>query len=219
MGNLKKYFSVVLAFGFATLSSVSIYQYLKSRESLSIATVETTQPVVIAKRDITPGARLTAEDMAVQNWPKQITGGQYFTNPKQLIGRTLRTSVITDEPLTSSKLMQEGENFASLIPSDMRGVTITIRRSEALTKLLERGSVVDVIALLEEGKDNITPKVIAQAVRVLAINDRGSLLNPEKGAKQMEVTLMVTPKDAQWIVMAMNKGILELVLRNERKEL
>ena len=86
-----------------------------------------------------------------------------------------------------------------------------------MAKLLERGSVVDVIALFDDGKNTPTTKVIAQAVRVLAIHDRGDLLNQERGAKQMEVTLMVTPRDAEWIVMAMNKGVVELALRNERR--
>ena len=215
-GNARRYLPVVLAFVFATLSSVSVYQYLNGRERVSVAKVDPTIPVVVAKRDMTPGVRLTAEDLSVQNWPKEIMSERYFRSPKELVGRTLRTSVISEEPLTASKLMQEGENFASLIPPDMRGVTITVRRSEALTKLLERGSVVDVIALFDDGKNTPAPKVIAQAVRVLAIHDHADLLSTERGPRQMEVTLMVSPRDAEWIVMAMNKGVVELVLRNER---
>ena len=217
MVHVKKYLSVIVAFVFATLSSVSVYHYLSSREQVSLAKVDPTISVVVAKHDLGPGIRLTAEDLTIQNWPKESTSGQYFRNPKELTGRTLRTSVLAEEPLTDSKLIEEGENFSSLIPPDMRGVTISVRKSEAMAKLLERGSVVDVIALLENGENNPTTKVIAQAVRVLAINDRGDLLNPEHGAKQMEVTLMVTPRDAEWIVMAMNKGIVELALRNERR--
>ena len=216
MVHVKKYLSVIVAFVFATLSSVSVYQYLNSREQVSLAKVDPAIPVVVAKRDLGSGVRLTAEDLATQNWPRESAAGQYFRSPRELVGRTLRTSVLAEEPLMDSKLISEGENFSSLIPPDMRGVTITVRKSEAMAKLLERGSLVDVIALLDDGKNNPVTKVIAQAVRVLALNNHGDLLNPEKGPRQMEVTLMVTPRDAEWIVMAMNKGVVELVLRNER---
>ena len=111
--------------------------------------------------------------------------------------------------------MREGENFTSFIPSHMRGVTISVRKSYTLAKLLESGSLVDVIAMFDDGKVTPKTKVIAQAVRVLAIHDRGAL-NPDRASQEMEVTLMVTPQDAEWIVMAINKGVVELVVRNER---
>ena len=161
------------------------------------------------------GMRLTEDDLVLQDWPKSIVPDQSFRSVRNLVGRTLQTSVITKEPITNSKLLREGESLSTLIPPGMRGITVEIRKSNTLAKILERGSIVDVIAMFENGNAPPTTKVIAQAVRVLAVHDRANALNPKSDTKYMEVTLLVTLRDAQWLVIAMNKGVIQLVMRNE----
>lgn len=222
MNLLKRHIPFLVACIFAVFSTVGVYQYLKGREreNIVLAKPDATIAVVVAKHGLGMGMKLTADDITAQQWPKDIVTGDYFQNPKQVIGRTLRSSVIVDEPLTAGKLLEEGENISSLIPQDMRAITVSIRKSLTLARVLERGSVVDVIAIL--GKDDATmnSKVIAQAVRVLAVDD-GSAFSVGKDSKGtdssfMEVMLLVTPRDADWIVYARNQGIIDLVVRNGR---
>lgn len=209
---------MALALFFATLASTAVYQTLHSHsQGHALAKAESTIPVVVAKRDLAVGKRLTREDLTVQSWPKEITSERYFRSPKDLLGRMLRSSVVSEEPFTPSKLLEEGENFSSLIPSHMRGVTLVVRRSDALVKLLERGSLVDVIGLFENSGGVTTTKVIAQAARVLAVHEKIDPLRADQTSKQMEVTLMVKPQDAERLVLAMNKGIVEIVIRNQHE--
>jgi Flp pilus assembly protein CpaB len=83
--------------------------------------------------------------------------------------------------------------------------------------MIERGSLVDVLAILEKD-DTMNTKVIAQAVRVLAVDDRIAKMEVDKNedTTTMEVVLLVSPKDADWIVYSMNHGNIELVVRNDR---
>ena len=217
MGPWKKYLSLSLSLGFATLSSVSVYYYLNHRETVSNANTDSMVPVVVAKRNVPAGMKLTPADLAVQYWPrKEGAKDQYFGNPRELTGRNLKVDLITDEPLTPLKLLEVGENIASLIPPNMRAITISLRRSDAMAKILERGSIVDVIAMFDEGQAVPTTRVVAQAARVLMVHEGVDPLHQDRGHKNMEVTLMVTPSDAERLVIAINKGVVELVVRNVR---
>ncbi len=218
MKNLKRYFPLAFALLFATLASVSVYQYLKDKESVSIAKVDPTVPVVIAKHDLTMGTKISEEDLTVETWPKEIASDHFFHSPKLLIGRTLQANVMELEPIATSKLLGEGENLSKLIPPEMRGVTVPIPKSEGLTKLLERDSIVDVIAIFDNGEAAPSTKVVAQAAHVLAIHNRPEKLESAREPRQMEVTLVVTPREAEWLVVAMNKGTIQLVVRNAKKQ-
>ncbi len=215
----KRHLPIALSFVFAFFSSISIYQYLHARESSAAPLrFEPVLPVVIAKQDLTVGMKLTRDYMTTQNWPKGVAGPQYFQNAGPLIGRTLRSNCIAGEPITAAKLLAEGENFSALIPPHMRGVPVLIRKSGTLAKILEKDSRVDVVAILGSGELMTDTKVIAQGVRVLAIDSQQGKGGAENDSKNMEVLLLVSPRDADWIAYAQNHGVLELVVRNEKTQ-
>ena len=137
MITLKKHLPLFFAVVFAALSSVSISYYLENREKDVLAKPEATVPVVVAARDLPMGMKISGEDLTVQQWPKEIVNGQYFQNPRQIIGRTLRSGLIVSEPVQSTKLLSEGENLSTLIPPNMRAVAVAIRRSNTLARVLE----------------------------------------------------------------------------------
>ncbi len=219
MIQFKKHFSLVFAVIFAGLSSISISYYLENREKVLIAKTEPVSPVVVAARDLPMGMKITENDLKTERWPSEIVTDRFFKHPRQLVGRTLHSGVIASEPITTAKLMKEGDNLAKLIPNGMRAVPVTIRRSNTLARVLEPGSIVDVVAIMED-KAPMKTRVIAQAVSVLAIDNSGlpDLKNTKDGSDSMEVMLLVTPRDADWIVYARNQGLIDLVLRNEASE-
>lgn len=217
MNPIKKYFPLMFALIFATLASVSVYHYLSDRDSVSEAKMDLTVPVVTAKHDLLVGTRLSEEDLTVENWPQKIASDKFFQRPKTLIGRTLKTSLGTQEPLTENKLLAEGENLSTLIPAGKRAVTVSIPRSETLAKLLERNSLVDVIAMFDNSGTSTTTRIVAQSARVLAVHNR--INKADSGAaRDMEVMLVVKPNEAAALVIAINKGIIQIVVRNSHKK-
>ncbi|MDD5217565.1 MAG: Flp pilus assembly protein CpaB [Candidatus Omnitrophica bacterium] len=220
MGILKQHLPLIVAIAFAVISSISVYSYLGNRESVSIAKVVPSNPVlpvVVAKQDLAIGTKLTRDLVTTQNWPKEIVNDRYFRNAGQVVGRILRTGVTAEEPLTSSKLLEEGATLSTLIPKDMRAITVSIRRSQHLEKILGRGCLVDVIAVPGEGKSMRQTKVIAKAVRVLAVQSSDAK-DAEKYSDTMEVTLIGTTTDANLIVYSMSHGGIELSVRNESEK-
>src|SRR5687768_1061999 len=172
MPTIKAFFSFFFALVFAVLSSISVSHYLQNRESVTLAkpAAEPTVSVVVAVNDMGMGMKITEADLEVHEWPKEAVSEQYFQSLKPVIGRTLRSSLIAGEPVADSKLLKEGENLSMLIPDGMRAVTVSIRRSKTLARVLERGSIVDVVAII--GDDSrMNSKVIAQGARVLAVDN------------------------------------------------
>ena len=119
---LKQHLSLVLALIFAVLASVGLYRFLENRESVAHAepTAVLMGSVVVAKHDLAMGSRLTEENMAIQSWPKEVISERNFSSLEPLVGRTLRSNLIADEPIMSGKILKVGENISSLIPPNMR---------------------------------------------------------------------------------------------------
>lgn len=216
----RKYITTFFAVIFAVFSSVSVYQFLKVRESVSIAAPQSgpaLMNVVTAKHKILLGVKLSLQDLEVQKWPAEGLAGTYFKNPNALVGRTTRTNLMLGEPLSESKLLAEGQNISNVIPEDMRAVTISIRSSAMLERMLERGSLVDVLSIRED-QEPFVPRVIAQGVRVMSV--AGLADKAEKRVSQnMEVSLLVDPTQASRIIAARNNGIIEITVRNDRPQL
>ena len=210
---LKQHLSLVFALVFAVSASVGIYNFLENRESVALAdpAAVIVGSVVVAKHDLAMGSRLTEDNLVIQTWPKAIISEHNFTSMEPLIGRTLRSNLIADEPILNSKLLKAGENISSLIPPNMRAATIQIRRSEVLSRILEKGSVVDVISA--EGDSRLQTRLVASSARVLLV-EQPSAVKGEKLPSLMEVVVLVSSREAENIVYAANHGSLNVVVKS-----
>lgn len=219
MDILRKKLPILIALVLAAVSSLGMIHFMKNRESVSVAQVaptaiSTSLPVVVASRELLLGSKIREDDLTVENWPKDIVRDFHIQSKKQLIGRILNTDIMKDEPLIETKLLNVGENISNLIPMDLRGVTVSVRRSEALLNVLQRGSFVDVLSVIDgnEANPERSSKVIAYSAKVLAITDKADNKNANRN---MEVILLVKPYDAELIATAMNNGIIELIVRSK----
>src|SRR5437762_3545951 len=60
--------------------------------------------VVVAKKDMEPGYVIQASDITLQEIPAALMNGKMLTNPKDLVGRTLVSTVSTNYPLSEAVL-------------------------------------------------------------------------------------------------------------------
>lgn len=221
MNTWKRYVPIGFAAIFAVISSVGVYHFLKDRSGVSQAAVPqvTMVPVVVAKNPIGIGEKVAEQNLEIASWPGEAVPENSFRSAKTIAGRTSRINISANEPLVESKLLADGENFSSLIPQGMRAATVSIKRSDALAQILERGGTVDVLSLFTFNDTKIvTAETIVEKARVIGVHKgnvtksvSGKTLEPE----QMEVTLIVTPSEAKRIVAATSQGGIDLVVRND----
>ncbi len=221
MNTWKRYIPISFAVVFAVISSVGVYHFLKDRAGVLVAATPqmTMIPVVVAKNPIGIGNQIAEHDLEVASWLAEAAPEASFRSVKLVAGKTSRMNIMANEPVLESKLLASGENFSSLIPQGMRAITVSIKRSDALAQILERGGTVDVLSLFTfNGTKVITAETIVEKARVINVY-KGSVTKSTSGRsqepEQMEVTLIVTPNEAKRIVAATNQGGIDLVVRND----
>ena len=88
---------------FALLAGVVVYLAV-SKSSSSSTTATPTVPVVVAATTISAGTQLSAADLAVDAYPQQDVPTDSYTNPSQLIGKTMPVTVGAGQPITTELL-------------------------------------------------------------------------------------------------------------------
>ena len=221
MNTWRRYVPISLAVVFAFLASVSVYFFLSDRNDVShAAPVSSMAAIVIAKEHIAIGEKIPEHKLELSKWPNEAVPENGFQSIRSVIGRTARYEINSDEPVLESSLLVQGENFSSLIPEGMRGVTVPVKRSDGLAQILERGTVVDVITLMTlRGTGAVIAGTVVERAHVIAVHkmEANGLVKGEV-PNSMEVTLIVNPDEAKRIITAMNQGGIELIVRNDKDE-
>jgi pilus assembly protein CpaB len=125
--------------------------------------------------------------------------------------------VHANEPLTETKLapIEAGAGLPPSIPPGMRALSVRVNDVIGVAGFTTPGTRVDVLVTVNRGDGSMARAVVSN-VQVLTA---GTLYDQEqskdgKAIPSTVVTLMVTPDDAERIVLAQNSGAIMLVLRN-----
>ena len=182
-----------------------------------------TVQVVVAARDVAPGRVITAQDVTAGRVPKEMAPARSFSDTKDVVGRTATFSLLKGQAVVETLLAAQGTGAGvqALIPAGMRAITVEVNEFSGLGGLLAPGSRVDVVATVREDKaQQQTSRTILQNIKVLAVG-RQFNPNPPPPAENApplpaanNVTLLVTPKQAQALKLASQGGAPWLVLRN-----
>lgn len=180
-----------------------------------------TVAVVVAKDDIDPGKALAKEDMVIARVPAEIAPSHVFSDPNQLVGRVVISSLSKGQTIMESLLAASGSGsgLQALIPPGMRAVTIEVNEFSGVGGMLEPGCRVDLLSTLNDPKSHeAMAKTILQNVRISAIGRNTTKPHPVDGQPipppTNNVTLFVTPKQAQTLELACMSGRPWLVLRS-----
>jgi len=192
--------------------------YLRQPES-PIRTVEVSETeVVVAARDLSLGTLLTAEDVKLVGWPGGLLPEGYSSSVEEVLGRGVITNVVLNEPLISSKIAvkEAGGGLPIVIPEGMRGVSVRVDDVISIAGFVLPGTRVDVMVTLDQGDQSNNPvtKLILQNVPVLT---SGQVIEQTVNGEPIQVTvitMLVSPDEAEELVLAATRGRIQLALRN-----
>lgn len=191
--------------------------YLRQPES-PIRTVEpTSTEVVVAARDLSLGTVLTAEDVKLVGWPGGLLPEGYSSSVEEVLGRGVIYSVVLNEPLISSKIAvkEAGGGLPIVIPEGMRGVSVRVDDVISIAGFVVPGTRVDVLVTLDQGgQGNPVTKIVLQNIFVLT---SGQVIEQDVNGEPIQVTvltMLVTPEQAEELVLAATRGRIQLALRN-----
>lgn len=207
---------LVVALVMATLASYALYLAV---QQMPVREVEVNSvPIVVATQDLPVGTLITVDHLKTISWPANSPVVDGFASPEEITDRGLIASVITNEPLTETKLAprEAGAGLPPSIPLGMRAISIRVNDVIGVAGFVVPGTRVDVLATVSQGQHDSMSRVVVSNVQVLTAGTRYDLEQARSGEPMPStvVTLMVTPEEAERISLAGNEGQLVLTLRN-----
>ena len=174
--------------------------------------------VIVAAVDIKPGEQITEQLIKSVDWPQDVVPANAVTKAEDVIGRSVRFPIASNEVVTTLKIAADGvgPGLEPIIEAGMRAMSVPIKTHESAAGFIKPGSKVDVVMISRGNGDGGRAKTILQNVRVIAVNHSISE-NPEeaqKGTVIEMITFLLAPGEAEGLALAQNTGSLQIVLRN-----
>lgn len=209
-----------LAIVFAVVAAWLAYNYLQKQEQIKAGAFQT---IVVAAMEIPIGSKISEPMVKTTPWPKESVPPGSTTDPKALVaaGRITIKGIPAGEPITEEKLAPTGGATGAgfmtyVVPPGHRAVTVAVNEVAGVAGFITPGNKVDLVLTtpLPNNPNETISKIVLQNVPVLAT---GQIAQEQKDGKPIvvpTVTLDLTPDDSEKLVLAANKGPLQLLLRN-----
>lgn len=216
---------LVLALGCGLVASIGVTQVIARRHVEAPAPEVDTESIFVALEDVGMGDLLTSQVLKLEPWPKGKIPDGAFTKIEDVEGRRARTKLFAGEPIIERKLLKKGESsggISPLIPKGMRVVSVKVDLVSGGGGLILPGDRVDVVVFLTQASSKGVPetatRTVLQDIRVFAVNDEFDLDSEEADKRSITnaktVSLLVTPVQAQKVMLAGEMGRIRLVLRS-----
>jgi pilus assembly protein CpaB len=232
---------LILALILGAVAAGLIVAYLGSRDTRTeTPAAGTTIQVVVATREIPVGTKVDATMVQLKAIPLTAVIDDPFSRLEEVIGTVTRYPVQANEQVARGRLVDaaKGTSISFQIPAGLRGFTIPVNDNASPAGLLAPGDFVDII--VADNVKNIVPAsgtpipasvtldykaavTLLQNVQVISVQryyvNNGIVYDSTTrgaatGDKSVNnVTLAVTPEQAQLLWLATQEGKLTLSLR------
>lgn len=227
--------AIILSVLFGILAWIFVWLYLSTRERelLQIADLQT---VVVAAADILPGTAIEENMIAETEVPQKFMQPSTFTSSRDVVGQIPAVPIQEGSQVLGTSMTGVGRSLATKIPRGRRAVSIAVSDVTGVAGLVRPNNYVDVFAIMKLGSspgasDQRTfVTTLFQNVLVLAVgtdtgdfpmagqdSDGGPLAGARRQQGFSNVTLALTPEQAQDLVLVQDIGDLSLALRSFRE--
>ncbi|HEV2492806.1 MAG TPA: Flp pilus assembly protein CpaB [Terriglobia bacterium] len=207
---------IVIALVLALALSGGATYFLYTRLRGSQARPQVTK-IVAAAHPVSAGAAIKVDDVGLIDWPLNIPLAGSFSKVDDVVGRALIYPLGEKEPVLQRDLAEPGSGIglSVKIPPGMRATSIRSNEIVGVAGFLFPGSHVDVIDTYNPpGSSSPITETVLQNVEVITA---GQKIQPDPQGKPETVsvvTLLLSPKDSEKLLLATSQGQVQFVLRN-----
>lgn len=184
--------------------------------------------VLVARRDLPVGHRVTLDDLHWQPWPEEAVSAQLISQQRDpdamrgYVGAVARVEIAQGEPITGRRLVHPGQAgfMAAMLAPGMRAVATPLSAETGAGGFILPGDRVDVILTYElereggrGGRGRAVSRTVLENVRVLAIDQMPTSGESDRAYLGSTATLELNPRDAETIALAQAVGEITLSLR------
>jgi len=207
---------VLIAFGVAWISAV-VLSWWVYRTSTAPQARDVVR-IVAAAKDVPTGKRLDLSDVKLIAIDRKDLPKGAFQKTSDVVDRTVVVPIFASEAVLSSKLAGKGsgEGLTALIEPGTRAVSVQVNEISGVSGFIQPGTRVDVLFTRTFSNGDAATTTILQNVKVIAY---GRQLDPAakldaRDPKPTVATLLVTQEQSEKLVLAEQRGRIQLVLRN-----
>jgi pilus assembly protein CpaB len=205
--------SLLLAVGAAWVAN----RWLVSQAASGNATPSTVS-VLTAAIDIPLGTTMESRHVVAIQMLTDTAPEAAFKDVAAIEGKVALSEVMKGEILIAARFADQGGGsaLAAVVGENMRAVSVRVNDVVGVAGFLLPGNRVDVVAAYRDRQDVLSETVV-QNVKVLAI-DQSAASDKNEPVIVRAVTLEVTPQDAEKLILAEQRGSIQLALRNPLDE-
>ena len=201
---------------FALVVSSIFYQMARGGSS-SRRSDSGDKDLVIAARPLPLGVTIKAADVRTRKVPPEEFPKGAFSKVEEVLERPVISNILLEEPVLEGRLAQRGsgQGLAPIIPAGMRAVSVRVTDVVGIAGFVQPGLRVDV--LVTGRPPDAQGSMTATALQNILVLSAGTTIQPDnRGAAipAANVTLLVTPDQAEILTLASSEGHIQLVLRN-----
>ena len=227
-----------ISIGMGIFAMFLIYSYSQEKKAEYDRRYGTSKRVLVAAKDILEMSTIDETMIEYQEYPVDFIQPGALTEPDLIINKVASAPIKKGEQILNTKLLSLGANtgLSTQVAPGKRAVSLPVDETRGVSKLLQPGDRIDILASVEVGKGankEIEVKTLMQDVVVLATglkitNNIPRLLEKNQYSNEAvfrnlngdttftAITIEATPQEAQSLVymMATAPGSLFLTLRN-----
>lgn len=177
-----------------------------------------TVTVLTAAIDIPLGTKMEARHVSGIQMLVDTAPDAAFKDVVAIEGKVALSEIMKGEILLAPRFADQGGGsaLAAVVGENMRAVSVRVNDVVGVAGFLLPGNRVDVVAAYRDRQDTLSETVV-QNVKVLAI-DQSASADKNEPVVVRAVTLEVTPEDAEKLILAEQRGSIQLALRNPLDE-
>lgn len=173
---------------------------------------------IAAARAVDPGETLSQNDVQQISWPAAEKLDGAIEAPSAAIGKTTVYPLAKGQPILQKYISSSSGNagLSPRIPDGMRALSLKSDKVVGVAGYLLPGTHVDVLGTLRPTSAGAEP-VTSIVLQDVPIVTAGQKTEPDPSGKPTSVdvvTVLVTPEQAERVVLASTQGTLHFVLRN-----
>lgn len=205
--------AVALGFGFVAMLGVRQAMNGKDKPSKS-------KRILVARQEIKPFTKIEPLQVAFEDYPLDKVPEGAITDVVDYENRATKGTVAAKQAITKNMLTEKNRfGVANLIPEGMRVCTIKVNTTQAHSGLVKMSDKIDIMVTYKvAGDPRPRTKTVLEMIEVFSVDQQVAATQDEaeQGTKTKveNLSVLVTPQQAQRLSQAQAKGTLEVTLRN-----
>lgn len=208
-----------IAAGCGLVAMIGAQQMLSANRGPSIPM----RKALVAKADVPMGVALTKDLVAFKDLPLDAVPEGAVTKEEEIDERSLQSRAYAGQVILLAQLGEKGVFGTSIeIPKGMRLITVPVTSTMIHSGIMKPGDRVDVVLTYNSNRPGVGnqayTKTILEYIQVFAMGDLKMGVEPNDGkgtSKEVKnVSLLVSPLQAEIVKLAESKGTIHLTLRS-----